>query len=153
MESRLSTCVCLCIQFCKCVTLLTLRTELISGVKSDHVQQFVCQLHICGEPMTFKLTHNAWKVQESRCRWDEKNPPTFSWSLFLPQSALCLFSQICQCHLGLWVIFYPQRLTDRGALALWESKSTAEINPVPLHHSVSQGNCRSPSLLCKNRSL
>lgn len=81
---------------------------------------------------------------------------TFSWSLFQPlspESTLCLFSQICQCHLGLWVIFYPQCLTDNWVLALWESKSSAEINPVPLRCSVGQGNRRSPPLLCKNRSL
>lgn len=56
---------------------------LISGLTSDHVHRFVCQVHIWGgEPMAFRFTHNVWKVQESRCTRDEKKK-TFSWSLFL----------------------------------------------------------------------
>lgn len=57
------------VHYNKWVSLLTL---LISGMKSDHVHRFVCQVHIWGEPMTFRLRHNAWKVQESRCTWDEE---------------------------------------------------------------------------------
>lgn len=70
--------------------------------------------------------------------WKKKNVLLVSVSVSLSPSLLCLFSQICQCHLGLRVILYPHCLTDRRALALWESKSSAEINPVP-----SAPHCRS----------
>lgn len=36
------------------------------------------------------------------------------FGLCVPQCALCLFSQICQCHLGLWAVLYPHCPTDKG---------------------------------------
>lgn len=104
---------CLFIHYSKSVTPLTLHAELISGVRSVHVHRFVCQVHICQWPSD---THSVWKVQESRCTGDEKKEAFLGlcFGLFVPQSALSLFSQICQCHLGLWVIFYPHCLTDGG---------------------------------------
>lgn len=67
--------------------------------------------------------------------------------VFLPSSpsrslqlCLYLFSQVCQCHLGLCVIFYPSRcLSGRGVLALWESKQSAQIIPLPLRYSAGSG--------------
>ena len=51
---------CLCIQYSWRVTPLTLHAGLISGVKSDHVHRFVCQVHIWGgEPVAFRFTHNV----------------------------------------------------------------------------------------------
>lgn len=106
---------CLFIHYSKSVTPLTLHAELISGVRSVHVHRFVCQVHIWGSQWPSD-THSVWKVQESRCTGDEKKEAFLGlcFGLFVPQSALSLFSQICQCHLGLWVIFYPHCLTDRG---------------------------------------
>lgn len=58
--------------------------------------------------------------EKSRCTGDEKktqNKPLFGlcFSFFSPPT-LRLFSQICQCNLGLLVIFYPYSLTDREVL-------------------------------------
>lgn len=137
IESRLSAWVCLCIQHGRCVFLLTLRTGPIRGLKSDHVNWFFLSgAHLGGA--NDLQTHTQW-LKSTGIQMYMRRKKNFLLCIglcfclsFSPQSALWLFSQICQCHLGLRLIFYPQCLTDRGVLALWESKLRAEINPVPL---------------------
>lgn len=118
MES--SAWVCLCIQYSKCVTPSHITHQCMWKVTM--FSNLFVRCTSGGEPMTFRLAHNAWI--QMYMGWKK----TFSWSLVPPlssQSALCLFSQICQCHFGLWVIFYPQCLTDRRGSGICENQSRA----------------------------